>query len=607
MQLFSDHVFTGLPYAIKNLTLKHENVRISTRFFWLKHVYTERYMKNKKILIPIIATAIAAVTGVILFFVLSSGKKSYFNIQVLDTSGTVTVDRDNKEIDAYEGMKMRDKDYIKVSSKGFARISCDRETYSHFEHNSEASFDADSDKKLVINLIKGELVVELRKELLGDEAILVKTPNTTMAIRGTVIAVKTIVNEDGSTKTVNYCLEGKAEVETADGETKTISAGEGRLTVTDTSGEVVENTSAGADDFEFKDIDLESLKGAEDKPMTIRYSDEKKGNTGLAETDIDMSAFPDPIFRHYILDRVDTDKNMILSADELAIDKINVEHTGINDLKGIEYFKNLTYLNCAENYLTSLDVSGNTKLTDLYCGKNLITDLNLSGCGELTRLSCANNSLSGIDLRHNTKLMYLICSDNQINKLDLSNQPDLISFESDNNLLSELDFSNNRKLETVNCFNNLLTKLDIKGCNSLKYIYCQMNFLTSIDVTDKSELLNLYLGNNKLSSIDVSNNTKLTELSIYNNLFTAIDVSNNENLEIFYCDNNDLTEINVRNNPKLRELSCSFTNIGSLDLSNNPNLEGLNCIYTNLTRTDVSNNPKLKDTNYDVGKNELIR
>ena len=557
-------------------------------------------MKNKKILIPIIAGAIAVVTGVIIFFVLSSGKKSYFNIQILDTKGTVTVERDKKEIDAYEGMKMRDKDYIKVSSKGFTRISCDRETYSHFEHDSEASFDADSDKKLVINLVKGELVVELRKELSGDEAFLVKTPNTTMAIRGTVIAVKTTVNEDGSTKTVNYCLEGEAEVETADGETETISAGEGWLTVTDDSGDVIENTSAGAEDFEFKDIDLDSLKGAEDKPMTIKYSDAQNSN-------VELSAFPDPIFRLYIIDKVDTDKNMILSEDELAIDKIDVEYNGINDLKGIEYFKNLTYLNCAGNNLTSLDVSSNTKLTELYCGQNMITDLNISGCRELTRLSCSNNSLSGIDLSHNTKLVYLTCSDNQINRLDLSNLPELISIENDNNLLAELDLSNNRKLESLYCFNNLLTKLNIKGCDSLKYIYCQMNFLSEIDVSDKPELLHLYLGNNKLSNIDVSNNAKLTEFSIYNNLFTRIDVSSNQNLEIFYCDNNEITELNVHNNPKLRELSCSFTNISSLDLSNNPDLEGLNCIYTNLTRTDVRNNPKIKNTNYDVGKNELIR
>ena len=114
---------------------------------------------QKKILIPLIA-GLLVVIGVVLFLVFRSKGDSYYNIKILDTSGTVTVDRDGSSLEAYEGLKMRDKDYLKVGSDGFTRIDCDRETYSHFEHDSEASFTADSDKKLTINLIKGELVVE---------------------------------------------------------------------------------------------------------------------------------------------------------------------------------------------------------------------------------------------------------------------------------------------------------------------------------------------------------------------------------------------------------------------------------------------------------------
>ena len=107
---------------------------------------------KKKILIPLII-GIAVIIGVVLFLIFKSSNKSYFNIKIVDTKGTVTIDRDGNSIEAYEELKMRDKDYIRVGSDGYTRIDCDRETFSHFEHNTEASFDADKDKKLVINLV----------------------------------------------------------------------------------------------------------------------------------------------------------------------------------------------------------------------------------------------------------------------------------------------------------------------------------------------------------------------------------------------------------------------------------------------------------------------
>jgi Leucine-rich repeat (LRR) protein len=42
----------------------------------------------------------------------------------------------------------------------------------------------------------------------------------------------------------------------------------------------------------------------------------------------------------------------------------------ISNLKGIEAFTALTYLNCSYNQLTSLDVSKNAALTTLVCDGN---------------------------------------------------------------------------------------------------------------------------------------------------------------------------------------------------------------------------------------------
>ena len=89
----------------------------------------------KKILIFGIA-GVVLITCVILFIVLGS-KDSYYNIKILDSIGTVNVDRDNDTLDAYEGMKMRDKDYLRVASDGFTRIDCDKQTFVGSDLNIE--------------------------------------------------------------------------------------------------------------------------------------------------------------------------------------------------------------------------------------------------------------------------------------------------------------------------------------------------------------------------------------------------------------------------------------------------------------------------------------
>ena len=57
---------------------------------------------------------------------------------------------------------------------------------------------------------------------------------------------------------------------------------------------------------------------------------------------------------------------------------LNVNSLGITDLTGIEEFINIDNLNCSDNQLTSLDLSGIPNLQYLYCGNNLLTSINVS-------------------------------------------------------------------------------------------------------------------------------------------------------------------------------------------------------------------------------------
>lgn len=553
---------------------------------------------KKKILIPLIA-GLLVVIGVILFLVLKSKDDSYFNIKILDTLGTVNVDRDGSSLKAQEGLKMRDKDYLKVGNDGFTRIDCDRETYSHFEHDSEATFIANSDKKLTIKLIKGEMVVELQKKLSDSEALSVSTPNTTMAIRGTVVAIKVTPTSDGSTRTVNYCLEGKAEVLSDDGTTKSIEAGEGWLTVSDESGNVIVSKEAGAEEFDFAGINIDTLKGADDNPMVVNRSVAAAVSEG--DVVIDGTNFPDMIFRLYVMDQIDKDKNGVLNSEELDVWKIEVASSGIKDLKGIEFFKNIELLDCALNELTTLDLSQNTKLKSIYCRRNQLQSINVSNCKDLGYFTCEENELKTLDVSNCTKLQHLECEKNDLEELDLSNLSELTSLDCSYNSIVNLDVTNNTLLTHLTCRYNPLTQLDVSKNVSLYALYCDSDQLKKLDISNNSQMQYLYAGDNQIYSFDLSNNPILEEFSCYNCFLSEIDVSNNTKLQKLMCgSNHNLSSLDLSHNPELTTLEIPFTDISDIDLSNNPKLKYFNCLYCEkLTRLDISHNPNLKPENID--------
>ena len=206
--------------------------------------------------------------------------------------------------------------------------------------------------------------------------------------------------------------------------------------------------------------------------------------TAFAETgDVAINAdnFPDANLRAFLKDE-DYGSDGVITAAELAdIDKMDCSESKIASLKGIEYFTELTELDCCNwddtssthNTLTSLDVSKNTKLKYLYCDGNAITSLDLSSNANLIQVNCANNTLTSLKLGNNTSLIDLSC---------------------ENNALTSLDVSKNTGLKYLNCANNDLTVLDVSANTKLGEVYgdddsykgglyCEKNNLTSLDVS----------------------------------------------------------------------------------------------------------------------------
>ena len=92
-------------------------------------------------------------------------------------------------------------------------------------------------------------------------------------------------------------------------------------------------------------------------------------------------AFPDPAFSAFVSENFDKDGNGLLSgAEAAAVTEIHCSGHGITDLTGIEYFPNLKVLDCSDNDLTELDLSGNPALTKLdVTGNDGLKEVDISG------------------------------------------------------------------------------------------------------------------------------------------------------------------------------------------------------------------------------------
>ena len=343
--------------------------------------------------------------------------------------------------------------------------------------------------------------------------------------------------------------------------------------------------------------------------------------SGEPPTGKDITAsFKNPAFLAAIREIISKPDEPVLDYDVtriwgLNLDSWNTEHP-ISDLSGIEHFSSLTYLSCASQQLTELDLAKNGALRELYCYNNLLTELDLANNPKLEYLDCGNNQLIKMKIADNSALRNLWCYDNRLTTLDLSgsvmltniscnynqlmildlsNTPLLESLYCCENRLTGLDVSDNFELRQLDCGYNRLAELDISNNPELRWLYCNGNDLAELSLADNPELIVLGCSDNRLKELDISHNLMLVGLDCSYNPLLDLDLSNNPGLEYLYCYNIGLTELSFVDNPKLILLNCGSNPLQELDLSNNPGLEYLFCYNNDLTELDISGNPALRE------------
>ena len=318
---------------------------------------------------------------------------------------------------------------------------------------------------------------------------------------------------------------------------------------------------------------------------------------------INNTNFPDPAFLEFVK-KYDQGNDGKLSTDERnQVYILDVEKSGIKDLKGIEWFPKLSTLKCSELGLEKLDLSQNKELYTLYCSENNLTQLELSQNTELTYLDCSGNKLTQLNLPVSTTLKTLICYDNQLSALDVNSLSGLTNLSCGKNPLGTLDVSNLEDLKSLACYENGLTTLNVKNNSILKDLSCGGNQLTELDLSHNPNLTELYCSDNQLSQLDLRQNKNLITLECFQNKLELLDVSQSTKLQTIKCADNQLTSLDVTKNKALNELDCARNQLVELDTRNNVALQKLNCESNRLAGLNLDDNLYLYLANISVGNN----
>lgn len=170
----------------------------------------------------------------------------------------------------------------------------------------------------------------------------------------------------------------------------------------------------------------------------------------LADISVNEKNFPDRNFRNYITEEFDRDGDHKLTSEEIdSIRKIKCKGKGIASLKGIEKFTALRVLDCSNNKLTELDVSGNLKLQEITFSRNKVKKADFSANRDLNYIECYDNSLTSLNVSRNTSLLTLACGGNRLSGVKLPASRYLNWVDVSMNRITVLDISNAPALQKL--------------------------------------------------------------------------------------------------------------------------------------------------------------
>lgn len=175
-------------------------------------------MKKKGIIIAVVVVVVLAALGI--FFLGSGKEEGYRMMQVYQISGKAMVERENVgTMDAFENLNLITGDKVEVAEDSYMRLKVDDDKYVLAEAGSVFKIYAmgsTDNGRTNIELEKGAVTVEVQNKLSDDASFEVTTPNSVMAVRGTVFRISLDVDEAGEPITKIAVFEGEVSVQKKD-------------------------------------------------------------------------------------------------------------------------------------------------------------------------------------------------------------------------------------------------------------------------------------------------------------------------------------------------------------------------------------------------------
>lgn len=171
-------------------------------------------LKNKsaKIAAVIIGLAVLAAGIILTVHFLSKKTDSYRSILIYQLEGKAEIEREGTgTIAAASNLYLESGDKVKLDHDSSMRLKLDDDKYIMVEENSILSIQAegsDKDSKTSITLEQGAITNEIQNKLNGESTYEVNSPNSIMAVRGTIFRAEGFVDETGRHQTKISTFDG---------------------------------------------------------------------------------------------------------------------------------------------------------------------------------------------------------------------------------------------------------------------------------------------------------------------------------------------------------------------------------------------------------------